>query len=130
MTILDRDIAVATVLSAVGFLGLLTFVTYRCNPSLFRRRHRPRNLVEALRRHQHRPADAERIDPVKLSKLVSNTTNSSTTASSLRSYADGGGDTSRASSLRGGVGGPAAKPSLATLAPTREEERHGGAAAV
>lgn len=118
MTILDRDIAIATVLSAVAFLSLLTFVTYRCNPSLFKRQHR-RRLVGP---HQHQPADAERIDPVKLSKLVSNT-------SSLRSYATN--DTSRASSIRS-AGGPAAKPSLTTLAPTREEEAQqpAGAAAM
>lgn len=74
-TLPGRDIAIITVLCAVGFLLLLTYTTYRCNPSLFKRQHRARpGITRSVSQ-----VDSQRIDPVKLSKMVSN--------ASLRSYA-------------------------------------------
>lgn len=73
----DKTIAIIAVLVSVGFLAVLTFVTYRCSPSLFKRQHRhrpgqPRPKVSRV--------DTERIDPEKLTRFVSQ--------SSLRSYAN------------------------------------------
>lgn len=72
----DKTIAIIAVLVSVCFLATLTVVTYRCNPSLFKRQHRhmpgrPRPKVSRV--------DTERIDPEKLTRFVSQ--------SSLRSYA-------------------------------------------
>lgn len=76
MALPGRDIAIVTVLCAVGFLLILTYTTYRFNPSLFKRQHRARRpgLTRSVSQ-----VDSQRIDPVKLSKMVSN--------ASLRSYA-------------------------------------------
>lgn len=70
MTLPTRDIAIITVLCAVAFLACLTYITYRFNPSLFKRQHRARPGP----RRPKNPEDSERINPVKLSRFISNTT--------------------------------------------------------
>lgn len=72
MAITDRDIAILTVLVAVGFLGILTWVTYRCNPSLFKRRHRARPGLASSWPAVRQVPKSDGIDEAKLSKVISN----------------------------------------------------------
>lgn len=83
MTLPSRDIAVISVLSAVAFLALLTYATYRCSPSLFRRQHRARMPAALSRRRTDE--DGERINPVKLDRFISNTTQASSVRTTNKS---------------------------------------------